>query len=229
MRRDSSPGSPPRAARQRPTSIRRCRIKLGELAQIAEMHVRDLTGFDGPSPEVLPVTSGAWAQRTLEAYRPLFTELATSLGQPAAQPRHRHRSQRRPDDGDDGQPQQDDGPVDDGNGGRLDGRAHGHPGLRAARPADPSPRCQHHGAARQHRSVRRGVEHLRRRDANVGAGSRAHRARACSRSPRSAKTLPRWCAATSALSAGPRGNRREALLARRRGRRSHPGHATGIR
>jgi putative hydrolase len=59
------------------------RIKFGELAQIAEMHVRDLTGFDGPSPEVLPVTSGAWAQRTLEAYRPLFTELATSLGQPA--------------------------------------------------------------------------------------------------------------------------------------------------
>ncbi|MBK5332235.1 MAG: hypothetical protein JJD93_09705, partial [Ilumatobacteraceae bacterium] len=30
------------------------RIKLGELAQIAELHVRDLTGFDGPSPEVLP-------------------------------------------------------------------------------------------------------------------------------------------------------------------------------
>ncbi len=60
------------------------RIKLGELAQIAEMHVRDLTGFDGPSPEVVPVTSGVWAQRTLEAYRPLFTELATSLGQPAA-------------------------------------------------------------------------------------------------------------------------------------------------
>ena len=60
------------------------RIKFGELAQIAELHVRDLTGFDGPSPEVLPVTSGAWAQRTLEAYRPLFTELATSLGQPIA-------------------------------------------------------------------------------------------------------------------------------------------------
>ena len=62
------------------------RIKLGELAQIAEMHVRDLTGFDGPSPEIVPVTTGAWAQRTLEAYRPLFTEMATSLGQPAAQP-----------------------------------------------------------------------------------------------------------------------------------------------
>ena len=58
------------------------RIKLGELAEIAEMHVRDLTGFDGPSPEVVPVSPGAWAQRTLNAYRPLFTELATSLGQP---------------------------------------------------------------------------------------------------------------------------------------------------
>ncbi len=60
------------------------RIKLGELAHIAALHVRDLTGFDGPLPEVLPVTPGAWAQRTLEAYRPLFTELATSLGQPVA-------------------------------------------------------------------------------------------------------------------------------------------------
>ena len=60
------------------------RIKFGELAQIAELHVRDLTGFDGPAPEVMPVTSGTWAQRTLEAYRPLFTELATSLGQPVA-------------------------------------------------------------------------------------------------------------------------------------------------
>jgi putative hydrolase len=58
------------------------RIKLAELAQIAQLHVRDLTGFDGPSPEVVPVTAGAWAQRTLEAYRPLFTELATSLGKP---------------------------------------------------------------------------------------------------------------------------------------------------
>ena len=60
------------------------RIKLGELAQIAELHVRDLTGFDGTFPEVVPVTAGAWAQRTLEAYRPLFTEMATSLGQSAA-------------------------------------------------------------------------------------------------------------------------------------------------
>ena len=60
------------------------RIKFGELAQIAGLHVRDLTGYDGPSPEIVPATPGAWAQRTLEAYRPLFTEMATSLGQPVA-------------------------------------------------------------------------------------------------------------------------------------------------
>jgi putative hydrolase len=72
------------------------RIKLAQLAQIAELHVRDLTGFDGPSPEVLPITAGAWAQRTLEAYRPLFTEMATSLGQPVA-----------PADGDDVDPDTD--------------------------------------------------------------------------------------------------------------------------
>jgi putative hydrolase len=51
------------------------------------MHVRDLTGRDTTFPEITPVTKGVWAQRTLEAYRPLFTELATSLGRrPAADP-----------------------------------------------------------------------------------------------------------------------------------------------
>ena len=34
------------------------RIKLDELSQIAEMHVRDLTGFDGPTPQILPITAG---------------------------------------------------------------------------------------------------------------------------------------------------------------------------
>ncbi|HZX55787.1 MAG TPA: zinc-dependent metalloprotease, partial [Ilumatobacteraceae bacterium] len=59
------------------------RIKFAELTRIADLHVRDLTGFDGVTPEIVPITSGDWAQRTLEAYRPLFTELATSLGKPA--------------------------------------------------------------------------------------------------------------------------------------------------
>ncbi len=57
------------------------RIALAGLARIAEMHVRDVTGVDIAFPEVSPVTPGTWAQRTLDAYRPLFTELATSLGQ----------------------------------------------------------------------------------------------------------------------------------------------------
>ena len=56
------------------------RIALADLGRIAELHVRDVTGMDPQFPEITPVTPGTWAQRTLEAYRPLFTELATSLG-----------------------------------------------------------------------------------------------------------------------------------------------------
>jgi len=56
------------------------RIALAELARIIELHVRDLTATSADFPEVTPVTRSAYAQRTLEAYRPLFTELATSLG-----------------------------------------------------------------------------------------------------------------------------------------------------
>lgn len=61
------------------------RIQLGELARIVEMHVRDLTGSEAAFPEVTPITRGVWAQRTLDAYRPLFTELATSLGRRRAE------------------------------------------------------------------------------------------------------------------------------------------------
>ena len=56
------------------------RIQLGDLARILELHVHDLTGLDTVFPEITPVTRGVWAQRTLDAYRPLFTELAVSLG-----------------------------------------------------------------------------------------------------------------------------------------------------
>jgi len=63
------------------------RFAFGELVRIAELHIGSLTGLDtavaGRSPEIVPVTPGVWADRTLEAYRPLFTELATSLGQGA--------------------------------------------------------------------------------------------------------------------------------------------------
>jgi putative hydrolase len=56
------------------------RIHLADLARILELHVHDLTGLDTVFPEITPVTRSVWAQRTLEAYRPLFTEMATSLG-----------------------------------------------------------------------------------------------------------------------------------------------------
>jgi putative hydrolase len=60
------------------------RIKLEQLARVAELHVADVTGLSttvtGRELTVLPVTRGLWAQRTLEDYRPLLEKLAGSLG-----------------------------------------------------------------------------------------------------------------------------------------------------
>jgi putative hydrolase len=56
------------------------RIKYGELAAIARPHVADVMGIDAPFVEPSVATPEQWAQQTLEAYRPLFTDLATSLG-----------------------------------------------------------------------------------------------------------------------------------------------------
>jgi putative hydrolase len=56
------------------------RIAIDGLSRIASLHVADVTGSDIEYPEVAVVTRGQWAQQTLEAYRHLFTELATSLG-----------------------------------------------------------------------------------------------------------------------------------------------------
>jgi putative hydrolase len=59
------------------------RVQFNDLARLAELHVQTHTGLDinagGPPVQIMTVTPGAWAQRTLEAYRPLFTELASSL------------------------------------------------------------------------------------------------------------------------------------------------------
>lgn len=62
------------------------RIAFGELARIASMHVSDLTGADMDFPEPRVITRSQWAHETLEAYRPLFTDLAASLGQQPAAP-----------------------------------------------------------------------------------------------------------------------------------------------
>lgn len=57
------------------------RIKYGELADIARLHVADVMQLEvsDNSPEV--ATPEQWAAQTLDAYRPLFNDLATSLGQ----------------------------------------------------------------------------------------------------------------------------------------------------
>jgi putative hydrolase len=56
------------------------RFALADLARIAEPHVLDVTGQDVGGFEVSTTTPGAWSQQALDAYRPLFTELAVSLG-----------------------------------------------------------------------------------------------------------------------------------------------------
>jgi putative hydrolase len=60
------------------------RIAYTRLAEIAEMHVRDVTTIEAPTATLELTTAGVWAQRTLDAYRPLFTDLAVSLGRPMA-------------------------------------------------------------------------------------------------------------------------------------------------
>jgi putative hydrolase len=57
------------------------RIAYTDLARIAGMHVNDVTGADTTFPEPRIITRGTWAHETLDAYRPLFTDMATSLGQ----------------------------------------------------------------------------------------------------------------------------------------------------
>ncbi len=61
------------------------RLALTDLSRVAELHVSEVSGLPplggGRPLEVTALTPGAWAQRTLDDYRPLFTELASSLGQ----------------------------------------------------------------------------------------------------------------------------------------------------
>ena len=101
------------------------------------MHVNDVTGSDTVFPEPRIVTRGQWTSETLEAYRPLFTDLATSLGQATSDLAEAAET---------GDPlvqmlaglEPDDGAGDDGHGGRLDGRLARQARVRPARPADPA-------------------------------------------------------------------------------------------
>lgn len=64
------------------------RIALGELVRVAELRVADATGLSvsttGRIVSVVPVTRTTWAQRAVEAYKPLFERLAGAIGPDAA-------------------------------------------------------------------------------------------------------------------------------------------------
>ena len=61
------------------------RIKIEQLARVAELQIANATGLD-PAPggqgiTITPVNRTTWTQHTLDAYRPLFEILATSLNE----------------------------------------------------------------------------------------------------------------------------------------------------
>ena len=59
------------------------RLEYNALADIADMHVRQVAGMaqlaPAVRPEILTTTRARWAHRTLSDLRPLFTDLATAL------------------------------------------------------------------------------------------------------------------------------------------------------
>ena len=59
------------------------RVAIEQLAIIADMHVRNQTGLataeHGSVPKIAVVNRSLWAHHTLDSYKPLFNELATSL------------------------------------------------------------------------------------------------------------------------------------------------------
>ena len=67
------------------------RMDVEQLGRVADLHVAQKTGLStsvtGRSVQVVPVTRIQWVQRSLDAYKPLFESLASSLaGAPAPAP-----------------------------------------------------------------------------------------------------------------------------------------------
>ena len=62
------------------------RLAIADLARIAWFHVTDVVGTDEAPPDPQVATRGQWASGTLDAYRHLFTEMATALGTPLDEP-----------------------------------------------------------------------------------------------------------------------------------------------
>ena len=61
------------------------RIKIEQLTRVADLQVANATGLTtsitGRGITIVPVTRSQWAQQALDAYRPLFEQLAGSLHQ----------------------------------------------------------------------------------------------------------------------------------------------------
>jgi hypothetical protein len=66
------------------------RFRYQELGRIADLHVQQATGLDtvagGRAAEIVPVTPGIWAQRALDAYRPLFGHRSPRTSRTKASP-----------------------------------------------------------------------------------------------------------------------------------------------
>jgi putative hydrolase len=66
------------------------RIKLEQLARVAELQVANVSGLSttvgGRELAITPVNRALWATKTLDAFRPLLQKLATALGTPAGMP-----------------------------------------------------------------------------------------------------------------------------------------------
>ena len=60
------------------------RMAFGDLARIAWFHVAEVVGSGEAAPDPQVVTRSQWASGTLDAYRHLFTQMATALGAPVA-------------------------------------------------------------------------------------------------------------------------------------------------
>jgi putative hydrolase len=61
------------------------RMKLEQLARVADLHVADVTGLStsttGAGVTVVPVNRSTWVMRSVDAYRPLLERLAAALAQ----------------------------------------------------------------------------------------------------------------------------------------------------
>jgi putative hydrolase len=62
------------------------RLAFADLTRIAWFHVAEVMGIDTAAPDPQTVSRSQWASGTLDAYRHLFTEMATALGSSGDEP-----------------------------------------------------------------------------------------------------------------------------------------------